>query len=161
MLSFAKMFGRERGGPLFTMHDYWQAKCRRHDLPEATDFPPHRPLPPSAASRVSWVDADSEDPFDFMIRNHRGPTPGLGKFTDHPIGEHPSPMNARSCAAEYLLCIGSRHPIYHEIDQVLGGLVRRYMRLLLPVVDATGTVVRLVYVTRLLHREINATASAA
>ena len=153
-LSMAKMFGRERGGPLFTMHDYWQAKCRRHDLPEARDFPPHRPLPPEAARRISWIDMASEDPFDFVLRNHLGLTPGFECFSDRRLGDHPSPMNAKSCAAEYLLCVRSRQPIYHEIDQILGGLVRQYVRLMLPAVDATGKVVRLVYVTRMLDREL-------
>ena len=58
-------------------------------------------------------------------------------------------MHYRACASEYLISIRERVPIYHEIDQAIGDISRHYVRLMLPVVDKMGRVVRLVYAVRI------------
>ena len=47
--------------------------------------------------------------------------------------------------------------ILHRREERSGG--DRQERLMLPAVDATGKLVRLIYVTRMLHRELRGAAS--
>jgi hypothetical protein len=61
------------------------------------------------------------------------------------LAEFPSKMHAKSLMLEHLRCKRWKVPLYHEIDQVINGIGRHYTRLMVPLVDETGTVTRIYY----------------
>ena len=150
MLSFDKMFGRERHSILGMVHDYWMRKrSNPYDLPSVGEFYPKASLLPETAQAISFIDVSADDPFNYVIRDHPNLTPGFLDLSDRRIGDSPSKMNVEACAKEYTLCISLRRPLYHEIRQSIREASRGYIRLMLPVVDETGAVVRLFYASRL------------
>ena len=50
---------------------------------------------------------------------------------------------ATATAMEYNACKHARAPMYHEIEQIIGGVMRHYTRIVLPVADRHGKVVKL------------------
>jgi len=52
---------------------------------------------------------------------------------------------------EYLRCKETRKQLYHEINQVVCGVVRHYVRLKLPLADTDGNIVKIAYGVRLLE----------
>ena len=101
MLSLDKMFGRETDDALVTPFDYWRSmQTRRAGLPIINDFKPRELLPPTVARRVSWVDLITDDPFNFVYRQHAGLT-AFGDHSDRRVGDHPSQMNAKSLAFDH------------------------------------------------------------
>ena len=60
-------------------------------------------------------------------------------------------MHAQSTMNEYLRCKETRQPFYHEIDQVVCGVVRHYVRLMLPLANTDGNVIKIAYGVRLLE----------
>ena len=51
---------------------------------------------------------------------------------------------------EYLRCKERRKPLYHEINQIVCGVVRYYVRVGLPLADTDGNIVKIAYGVRLL-----------
>ncbi len=151
MLSFDKMFPRERHTALGELFMYWQAKrIDGEGLPYEDNFSSGELLPEPCRDFTAWVEATSPDPFNFTISKH----PSLlewGNRSNRRVGELDSMMNAKSCAVEYLACIKSRQPMYHEIEQTVGGHSRHYVRLLLPLLDKAKDVSRLFYAVRIFN----------
>lgn len=149
MLSFDKMFTRERDTALGDLFSYWQAKRTNGDeLPLENHFSPQELLPDSLRVYTAWVETETANPFNFVVRNH----PSLSAWanqSDLRLSEIGSKMNAKSCAAEYLNCKNVRRPLYHEIEQTIEGNSRHFTRLLLPVIDNTNSVTKLIYAVRM------------
>jgi hypothetical protein len=59
------------------------------------------------------------------------------------IGDIASPLTQRVLMSDLILCRGLRYPAYQEVEQTIGDCRFGYMRLMLPVADATGTVNRI------------------
>jgi hypothetical protein len=59
------------------------------------------------------------------------------------IGDIASRLAQRALMSDFVLCRGLRYPAYQEVEQTIGGSCFGYMRLMLPVADATGTVNRI------------------
>lgn len=118
-------------------------------VPALTDFKPFQVFPPSMLNRVSWIDTPGENPENFVIRNHRGGAmfPIYGSVEGHRLGDYPNRMHRRSTVEEYQLCKRLKRPFYHEFVQVLGGGGRSYSRILMPLADENGVVIRIAYVT--------------
>ena len=49
---------------------------------------------------------------------------------------------------EYEHCKHLRRPLYNEIDQVVRGICRHYVRLMLPLIEDKGEITKIAYVTR-------------
>ena len=150
MLSFDKMFGRERDGALGVLFDYWLAsRSQGKILPTIGNFCPKEFVPPYLARAVSSVDVTFESPLNYVFRDHPHFTPGFNDLSNCRLGDQPSEMNALACASEYICCIRSQQPMYHEINQKIGNASRCYWRLTLPVADSCGRVVKLYYAIRM------------
>ena len=160
-LSFDTLFPRERDTALGDLFGYWREKrLDRADLPDESHFMSREMLPVSCRIHTAWVDADTENPFDYVIRKH----PSLlewGDRTVRRVGELDSMMNAKSCAMEYMTCIRSKKPMYHEITQTFGSDSRHYIRLLLPLFDGSNNVTRLFYAVRIFSSTVSESASSS
>ena len=136
----------EQGTAPRRLYDYWLAACPDDGgLPLDEDFQPRDALPPDAMQWVSWIDVGGEDPLSFVMRDHpASPISGYGvELSDKPLRDFPDLSQATSTAMEYLACKHAREPMYHEIDQILGGVIRHYTRIVLPVADRDGNVTKL------------------
>lgn len=139
---------KEASTHLDILHYYWSSlQIEVDSLPKVSEFRPKEILPVPAHGSVGWIDASAEDPQDFVMRNHpENPVFGLGReLNDRNLSEFPNKMHAKSLILEYLRCKRWKVPLYHEIDQVIGGIGRHYTRLMLPLVDETGNVTRIYY----------------
>jgi len=128
------------GSDIAALFRYWRERALIGDgLPLQADFRP--PL-----SRVPWLDVETANPLHFQLHNH--PAGVCGDWDSARLAEYPVPMHAKSCAMEYLRCKNRREPAYIHIRQKLLDVEREYAKLLLPVVDETGDVVRVYYAWR-------------
>lgn len=150
MLSMDKMFARERGSSLWYLFQMWQEyRLVADKIPTIDQFSYKDKLPADIRENISWVSLDVENPLYFVCHDHNPKS----SFTNHSglrIGDHPVPMNARACATEYLHCATIRRPIYFEIKQTIGAKSRHFMRLMVPIIDGTKEVTRLIYAVRLI-----------
>jgi hypothetical protein len=148
-LSIETLLPREAGNVLFELHDLWWKRSAGGGEPPCVDGFDYKSLLPAEFHRyVSWVDLSAADPYNYVIRDHTHQSQ-FCDHTDRRLGDHPSRMNTRSCAAEYIACIRDRRPFYHEIDQTVGSISRQYRRMMLPIANARGKVERLVYAVRM------------
>lgn len=139
---------KEAATHLDILHYYWSSlQIDRDTLPNLSEFHPRDILPNIDNCLVGWIDATADDPNNFIMRDHPdNPIFGLGtELTDRLLSEFPNRMHAKSLVLEYLRCKRWKVPHYHEIEQVIGGISRHYTRLMLPLVDDTGTVTRIFY----------------
>ena len=148
MLSMNTMMPREKGHAIGQLFDFWKFKAGPDGLPVLNDFSYKTALPPEVLRNVCWADVTPDDPFNFVTQDHAKLT-AFSDASNRRLGQHQSRMHYRACASEYLISIRERVPIYHEIDQAIGDISRHYVRLMLPVVDKMGRVVRLVYAVRI------------
>ncbi len=150
MLSFDKMFAREKGNALWKLHEYWRENASRTGrTPKIDEFQYKTKLPASVSRYVSWSDVTASDPLNYVTHEHTHQT----AFRDHSnrrLGDHPSPMNAKACAMEYMHCVRTKQPIYFEIDQKFGAISRNMMRLIVPLADQSGNISRLIYAVRII-----------
>ncbi|NKB57901.1 MAG: hypothetical protein GKS00_16380 [Alphaproteobacteria bacterium] len=150
MLSFDKMFSRERDTALGDLFSYWRLKCAgTSNLPNMNEFSSRSLLPQSARRFTSWLETETSNPLGFVLRNHPKLT-AFGDHSNHRLGELTFKMNAKAIIKEYLYCKSLQRPLYHEIEQTVESNSRHFVRLLLPVVDDSGDVTRLVYAVRLI-----------
>lgn len=150
MLSFDKLFSREKNNPLWELFHFWQNAASKHDgVPRVDEFDYKAKLPESVKRYISWSDVTPVDPFNFVSHDHVN----LTNFRNHSnrrLGDYPAPMHARACAIEYLHCIRTRQPTYYEIDQTIGTINRHMVRMMVPVADQSGTVSKLIYAVRII-----------
>lgn len=152
MLSFDKMFSREMHTPLGVMYRHWKnMSTPATQMPDADTFDYKSVLPETVSQYISWIEMRSEDPLNFVLHDHTNQT-AFVNHSDRPIGEHPCRMNGKACAREYMLCVNSAQPFYHEVNQNFGTLRRRYTRILLPLADKNGSIVKMVYGIRILEK---------
>lgn len=86
--------------------------------PAASDFIP-------ASTGAFCADVSKPDPADFIIdAPDSRPTP---------LRDFKNPLLNRVLMSDLLVCRGSRHPFYHQVEHDTDGRNLRYMRLLLPV----------------------------
>ncbi|MEK9723215.1 MAG: hypothetical protein VW405_06990 [Rhodospirillaceae bacterium] len=143
-----------KGTHLFDLLNYYRAFYGGR-APRATQFKPEYDLP-GLEGRVSYVDVANDDSGKFVLLAHQ-PSPFLGvgeELTGRPVIDHPLLRNALSCVGEYQRCASAGRPEYALIDQHLtngrGGderiaARRAFYRLLLPLADADGRIVKLAY----------------
>lgn len=150
MLSFDKMFAREKGGALWELFRFWQdSAANAGTVPGDSEFPYKEKLPGSVTRYLSWSDVSPGDPYNFVTHEHTRQT----AFADHSnrrLGDHPAPMNAKACAAEYLHCVRMQQPTYYEIVQNFGTINRHMVRLMVPVAGKSGAITKLVYAVRII-----------
>lgn len=153
MLSFDQMFGREIDSPLGITYRLWRERCSPvTQMPDINDFDYKQFLPDNVSPYISWIEMRSEDPLNYVLHDHTNQT-GFVNHSDRPIGEHPCRMNGKACAKEYMICVNAAKPFYHEINQSFGTLRRRYTRILLPLSDKGGSIVKMIYGIRILEKE--------
>ena len=114
-------------------------------------FRPKEILPDRLAKQVSCIDTSANDPLDFVILEHAPSTiPGFGEeLAGRPLCDRPdTDMDTTASAVEFLFCKHERTPMYHEVEQILGGLKRHFTRIMLPVENRAGDVERIYFVMR-------------
>lgn len=142
---FAEM---EQNSYLDVLFYYWNAlRGDGRELPRVESFCPTGVFGPDVLHWIRGVDTTSENPENFLLRDHHSSLPALlpNGLHGRPVTDFPSKAHARATLRDYVLCRRLRSPMYHEINQVVCGVPRHYVRLLLPLVDANGRVVRLAY----------------
>lgn len=149
LLSFDRMFVREKGSALGKLFDYWREKqAIGGKLPVDEEFHYQNALPNELNRFVCWADVSSENPTSY-ITGHHANLSTFGNHSNRRLVDHPSKMNGWSCMAEYMKCIRSRRPFYHEIEQTIDNNHRHYFRLMLPIADPNDHVTKLIYAVRI------------
>ena len=153
LLSLDRFADREAGTTLDTLYYYWDAlRGDGRTMPLAKDFRPGHVFGPGFMNWVHAVETAVDDPANFVMRDHgnNGAVPYTVRMADRRIADYPRRLHARGCMREYQMCRLLRRPLYHEIDHITAGVARHYTRILLPLADERGAVVRLAYAIRLL-----------
>lgn len=154
------MAGHERGTALSLYYQYWTSRCdRKHRLPILHNFRPKDDLPSEVAQQVSWIDVTLSDPLNYSLHDH--PAGICGDWNHRRIHEHASKLHSKACAMEYFFCRNTRAPVYMHIEQKMRGVEREYSRLLLPLINKSGKVVRLAYAWRFLRDPMSAESLAS
>ena len=143
---------RESETALGHLFQYWRRRCDGDKPPLEHEFSPREILPPEFIGPVSWLDVTPEDPLNFMFRDHVSTT--LISMADKPLRAVSNRLHMTALAAEYTRCKSFRQPMYHEIDQIIDGISRQYVRLLVPVTDKKARVCRLFSATRVIFHKI-------
>lgn len=146
---------READTLLDFLYYYWSAlQAGSDNVPGIADFQVEKILQPAALEYTGWVDASSEDPRSFVIHHNKSNRmPGISdEYGDTRLSDLPNKMHANSLILEYLRCKRWKTPLYHEIDQRIGGIRRHYTRLLLPLANSDGRVSRIFFGFRLISR---------
>ena len=142
---------RESETALGHLFQYWRRRCDGDKPPREHEFSPHEILPPEFMPPVSWLDVTPEDPLNFVFRDHVSTT--LISMANKPLRAVQNKLHMTALAAEYTRCKSFRRPMYHEIDQIIDGISRQYVRLLVPVIDRKSRVGRLFSATRVIFSE--------
>lgn len=140
---------------LDAIYFYWDAlRGDGRQLPLARDFRPDLAFDRSTMNWVHAVELRDDNPANFVMRDHdnNGVVPFTVRMADRRISDYPRRLHAEGCMREYQMCRILRRPLYHEIDHITAGVARHYTRILLPLADDSGAVVRLAYAIRLLER---------
>lgn len=144
----------ESENPLMDALQYFWSTLRQihNGTPRVSEFELNKIAPHAADAFLSWVDVSPDDPRFFLMAAHPdSPIPGMGaELTGKRLMEIPSSLHAQSTFVEYLRCKQWRTPMYHEIEQIIGGFQRHYYRLLLPLADEKGDVTRIIYMNHFL-----------
>ena len=141
----------ERNTMLGQLHDIWSSLPRGiNGLPVLPGEMLKSGIPKEILHWTSFVDTRPENPMEYAIQAcGRRMLPeycaGIGDtlFIDIPCIFHGIQL-----AIECLACKHDRTAAYHVINQTIGGKRSHYARLLLPVGDATGTVVGILHAVR-------------
>lgn len=154
MYSIDSINSIERESPMLDMLHYFWSTLRRgaNATPLVSSFDIGRIVPQADARFLSWVDSTPEDPRNFIMARHpASPIPGMGaELTGKRLGDIPISLHAESIFVEYLRCKRWQTPMFHEIEQIIGGYQRHYYRLLLPLANDKGDVTRIVYMNHFL-----------
>lgn len=143
---------RESESVLKRLFDYWQALPRSQGgLPLSETCNPKSDLEAEFAEQICALDTSSENPLNYVVRDHAAsPLPGHGHaLVGRPLCDRPElDMDTTACAVEFLYCKRERTPMYHEIEQMIGGLKRHYTRIMVPVEDSAGAVCLIYFAMR-------------
>ncbi|NKB59336.1 MAG: hypothetical protein GKS00_23685 [Alphaproteobacteria bacterium] len=134
----------QRDTDLAELFWYWQERLMLEDgVPSIENFR-------FPGSDLPWIELEPEDPMRFVIRNHPA-NAATGDWSNFRIAEHPVSMHAQCCAFEYLDCKERQEPTFIHIDQKILGVHRTYAKLMVPVADKNGAIIRAYYAVRLLR----------
>lgn len=95
-------------------------------------------------SRDWIVDARADNPQHFILPNHTGYY--AKSWNSRYLGDFPVTAHAARCGVEYLAARESGEPTCHYLNQRIDGIIREYVRLVLPLADG-----HLLYGTRILR----------
>ena len=154
LLSLNDFAERESSTLLDTIFYYWDALRGGSDkVPNVRHFELRNVFGQNTPDPLSAVVTDTANPRNFVLVNHG--TSQLGPFGADLEGKRlrdvPSVIHARATAQEYQQCKLLRRPLYDEIDQVIGGISRHYVRIMLPLANDQGDVVKIAYGIRALE----------
>ena len=136
--------------PIWLLLQLWKSAPGR-GLPLTDDLEDDEITPTTLSRCVSFVDVETDDPMNFVLRKHAALSVAAPHFSDQSnrrLSEHPVKMNRHSVAMEYATCVKERLPFYHEISQTVFGATRCYRRFMLPSCDVSGRVNRIYYAIR-------------
>ena len=139
---------RESDSVMDTFYYYWEAIGQGGNAASNfSNFRPFEVFPSSMVSRISWVETSDPNPENFILRNHCGGAmlSLYGSMEGTRLGDYPNRMHRDATMAEYQLCKQLRRPLYHEFNQILAGIPRHYRRILMPLLNERGEVVRIAY----------------
>lgn len=127
------------------LRDLWNRLKEPASPPLIDNFLNNNVIPLKQESELSLIDVSSPSPWFFLFLQHcksleTGPFVNLEKTH---VRDFQCSMHARALMNEYLYAREIGKPIYHEIEIVMSGISRHYMRLILPLADTGGEVTRL------------------
>jgi len=149
--------GREGDSSLGRLYEYWCAAQRKsNNLPHVRTFHPEAELPDAVTREIAWVDVRSGDPATYVVNALRPVSDGgFDIEVESRCGDaFPDLLRARVDLFEYHCCKQRRKPQYQEIRRILKMEARHFTRVLLPVVDADGSVTKIYCATRNLRPPI-------
>ena len=139
----------EDGSILDTLFYFWDSVRGGKAAPTVAEFNIETVFGAAFGQKVFTIDTQYENPENFLSLKHpngsRGPVIG---FEGSPIESHPSRIHRDALKSEYETSKSWITPFYHEINQIICGYPRHYMRILLPLADQDGNVVKLAYAIR-------------
>ena len=142
---------RESETALGHLFQYWRRRCDGDRPPLEDTFNPREVLPPELNLQLWWIDVTPENPLNFVLQGHKGIA--ISNMSGKRLREVPYKIHMTACAAEYLRCKSFLQPMYHEIDQNIGGISRQYVGLLVPVKNRKGRITKLYNAGRLIFLE--------
>lgn len=131
-----------------TVFYYWQAlKGDGRELPHVEQFQPKAIFGPNICYFIRAMETASVNPDYFVVRDHYAhkTTPFSDGMLDRRLVEFPSRIHVEATQREYLRCLESRTPLYFRVSQLICGIPRNYSKLMLPLVDDSGRIVRVAY----------------
>lgn len=142
----------EKMSHLRELYLYWRSLAG-DGLPRADRFRPAEKLSGPALTTSAWVDTSVASPDGFVMHEHpEMPSGPFGReLTGVRLADFPVPMHADALIVEYARCRRDGRPMFHEIDQTIGGVSRAYRRIMLPLANERGEVVRVAYGYRFLR----------
>lgn len=144
----------EQGTVLGRFHDFWASLPQgENGLPVLTDDMLKAGLPGDVLHWVSQIDTRPENPMEYVMQacSTRQLPEYCVEAADTLVIEIPCIFHAIQLAIECLACKHDRNLAYHVINQTIGGKHSHYARLLLPVGDASGNVVKIFHAVRPVH----------
>lgn len=132
------------------MLGYWNSITRRGRLPRLNDLPPDGAALQRLQGLVTVVDVSSDDPAGFVISKHKKSNiPLFGQELENKrLVDFPCRFIGRSLAKEYWGVRQSGAPRYQESEQIVDGFTRQFLRLMLPIADENGKVVKVMTIPR-------------
>lgn len=146
----------EHTTPLGEFFRYWRGcPVTLRGIPPEAHFDPDSNMPASAARWISSVDVRPDNPMQYVIKQQL-----LETGSDAPDGlsgrrfsDIPNILHAAANAVEFLQCKHEKQPLYFEINQIINGKTRHFMRLMLPVESESQEVETIYYGIRVVQNE--------
>ncbi len=141
----------EQGTVLGRLYEFWTSLPHsKNGLPVITDEKLRNGVTDDVLHWMSGIDTLSDNPMEYAIRAYgkRLLPEYCNGVADTLVIDIPCLFHAIQLAIECLTCKHERSAAYHVINQTIGGKRSNYTRLLLPVGDANGDVVRIFHIVR-------------
>jgi len=139
---------REKASYLDALFYYWSALSGGgRAIPRLADFHPSDVFDSRTCHWIRAIDVSAGRPEGYVVLDHHSkqPAPLPDGMHGRLLTDFPSRMHVEATIREYTQCRNLKLPAYHEINQIVCGVPRHYTRLLLPLADDRGDVVRLAY----------------
>ena len=157
--SLAAFRDLEQGTVLGRVYEFWESLPRNDSgLPVISDEHLFNGATEDSLQWMSVIDTQSDNPMEFVIQacGKRQLPEYCTDTADICVIDIPCLFHAIQLAIECLTCKHDRSAAYHVINQTIGGRRSHYARLLLPVGDAEGNVVKILHIVRPVRMAVKA-----
>lgn len=136
-----------RATHLLALFDYWRELGGGRPVWERRFAPATLP---GLVGKVSYIEISDGFPPNWRMLDHQDSLVlGAGReLSGRPLRDLPIVSHATYCATEYERCRDAGAPFYHELDVQSAGVRRNYLRLMVPLCDLDGRIVKIAYAFR-------------